>query len=419
MIHTISLLPGITLQCFTDTRFKQEGFSVQFVRPMCKQEAALNALLPAVLLRGCQSAPDLQAITLRLDDLYGAALGSRLRRIGDYQTTGLSCSFIREAYALEGDKVFAPMVAFLEELLFFPVIENGAFCQSFVDGEKRNLLTAIAAKKNDKRVYAASRLIQIMGKGDSVSVPRLGEAEDVKAITAKSLYDHYRKILRESPINIFYVGATDPTDIADVVRPMFEKLERSPVELSPQTPFRDAGGNEETEVMDVTQGRLCMGFTCPVTCRDEGFVPMQLLNALFGGGMTSKLFMKVREERSLCYEIASSYQGSKGILTVEAGIDFAMFDSVREEILRQLEACQRGDFTPQELASAKQALLSQLKSTHDSPGAIEGYYSTTALSGLGMSPVQYAQAVENATEAQVANAAKQVVLHSVYFLKGE
>ena len=127
MIQTIQLLPGVTLRCYRDTRFKQEGLSLQFVRLMRKEEAAFNALLPAVLLRGCASAPNLQVITRRLDDLYGAALGSQLRRVGDYQTTGLSCSFMKEAYALTGDKVFAPMLACLEELMFCPLLDNGVF----------------------------------------------------------------------------------------------------------------------------------------------------------------------------------------------------------------------------------------------------------------------------------------------------
>ena len=153
MIHTTTLLPGVTLRCFSDNRFKQEGLSVQLVRPMCKQEAALNALLPAVLLRGSRTAPDLRAITLRLDDLYGAALGSQLRRVGDYQTTGLSCSFMKEAYALDNDAIFEPMVAFLEELLFCPLLENGVFSGEYVESEKRNLLSAIASQRNDKRVY--------------------------------------------------------------------------------------------------------------------------------------------------------------------------------------------------------------------------------------------------------------------------
>ena len=418
MIHTIPLLPEVTLRCFQDKRFKQEGLSLQFICPMDKTTAALNALLPAVLLRGCESAPDLRAITLKLDDLYGASIGAQVRRVGDYQTTGLSCSFMREAYALDGDQVFAPMIAFLEELMFRPKLENGVFPTDFVEGEKRNLLSAIAAQKNDKRTYAQGQMLKRMCKGDSLGIPRLGEKEDVEAITPESLYAHYQTVLQTYPISLFYVGAAEPEEIADLLRPVFAKLDRNPLPLPAQTPFHDLGGCDETEEMDVAQGKLCMGFSSPVTLRDKDFVPMQIFNTIFGGGMISKLFMKIREEMSLCYDIHSSYHGSKGIVTVSAGIDCSMDKAVRQEILNQLQACQAGNFTEEELTAAKQALLSQLRSTHDSPGAIEGYYATSALSGLPLSPEDYAQAVEAATVEDVAKAASTLQLHTVYFLRG-
>jgi len=418
MIQTIQVLPGVTLRCFPDSRFKQEGLSLQFIRPMCREEASMNALLPAVLLRGCESAPDLRAITLRLDDLYGAAVGAQLRRVGDYQATGLSCSFMREAYALDGEQVFAPMMAFLEELLLRPVLENGAFSAEFVESEKRNLLAAIAAQRNDKRAYAGAQMVKRMCKGDSFGIPRYGEKEDVEAITPESLYAHYQKILRGSPVHIFYVGAAQPEKIADLLRPMFEKIPRDPVSLPQQTAFHDLGGCRETEEMDVAQGKLCMGFSTPVTLRDGGFVAMQLFNTVFGSGMVSKLFMKIREEMSLCYDISSSYHGSKGIITVGAGIDCNMAGPVEEEVLHQLTACQTGDISPLELSAAKQALLNQLRSTHDSPGAIEGYYATAALSGLTLTPDDYIRAVEQATAEDVAAAAKTVQQHTVYFIRG-
>ena len=418
MIHTIPLFPEITLRCFRDTRFKQEGLSLQFICPMDKQTAALNALLPAVLLRGCETAPDLRAITLKLDDLYGASLGSQVRRVGDYQTTGLSCSFMREAYALNGDQVFAPMLAFLEEMMFRPKLENGIFPAEFVEGEKRNLLSAIAARKNDKRAYAQGQMLKKMCKADSLGIPRLGEKEDVEAITLESLYAHYQTVLQTYPIHLFYVGAAEPEAVADLLRPVFAKLNRCPVPLPAQTAFHDLGGCEETEEMEVSQGKLCMGFATPITLRDKDFVPMQIFNTIFGGGMISKLFMKIREEMSLCYDISSSYHGSKGIIVVSAGIDCNMDMQVRQEVLNQLSACQKGDFTPEELTAAKQALLNQLRSTHDSPGAIEGYYATSALSGLPLSPEDYAKAVEAATAEDVTKAAKSLTLHTVYFLRG-
>ena len=418
MIRTIELLPGVTLRCFSDDRFKQEGISLQWVRPMCKEEAALNALLPAVLLRGCQSAPDLRAITLRLDDLYGAAVGAQLRRVGDYQVTGLSCSFMKETFALSGDAVFAPMMAFLQELMFCPLTENGIFCKEIVDSEKRNLLSAIAAQKNDKRAYASAQMLKIMCKGDSFGIPRLGEKADVEAITAESLWAHYQKLLRESPVQIFYVGNADPKKLADLLRPAFENLDRCPVSLPAQSPFHDMGGDEKTETMDVAQGKLSMGFVTPVTLRDPGFVATQVFNTVFGGGMISKLFMKIREEMSLCYDISSSYHGSKGILTVSAGIDPDMDAKVRQEVLRQLETCQMGSITPEELRSAKQSLISSLQATHDSPGAIEGYYAVAALSGLPLTPEDYIRAIEETTLEDVAEAAQKVTLHTVYFLRG-
>ena len=145
---------------------------------------------------------------------------------------------------------------------------------------------------------------------------------------------------------------------------------------------------------------------------------MQLCNTVFGAGMTSKLFMQVREKLSLCYSIGSSYYGSKGMITLSAGIDFDKEELVRQQIDNQLRACQEGDITPEELEAARQALLSSLRTTHDSPGAIEGYYATTALSGMGMTPEAYAQAVEKVTLEQVVAAAKTVKKHTVFFLKG-
>ena len=69
MIQTQVLADGITLRCFYDNRFKQGALSFQMVRPMCAEEASLNAMIPAVLLRGTQRHPDLRSITLHLDDL--------------------------------------------------------------------------------------------------------------------------------------------------------------------------------------------------------------------------------------------------------------------------------------------------------------------------------------------------------------
>ena len=418
MIHTFELFPGVTLRCYPDHRFKHSCLSLQLVRPMCREEAAFNALLPAVLLRGCKRCPDLRDITLRLDDLYGASVGTLVRRVGDYQTTGFFANFVEDRYAMEGDAVLAPMVAFLGELLLDPVLEEGVFLRDFVEGEKKNLISTIESQLNDKRAYAMEQMMRRMCKEDTFGLSRLGEKEDVAAITPETLFDHYQKILGTSRIDVFYVGSAPAQQVADLVKALLGDISRNYVNLPEQTGFHTCPGGSYEEQMEVSQGKLCMGFTSPVTIRDEGFVAMQLLNMIFGGGMTSKLFMHIREKLSLCYAIGSGYHGTKGIFSVSAGIDSGKKDQVQEEILKQLEACRRGEISQEELNAAKQALRASLLSTPDAPASLEGYYASAALSGLLLTPEAYITAVEQVTVEQVAEAARLLELHTVYFLKG-
>ena len=118
--------------------------------------------------------------------------------------------------------------------------------------------------------------------------------------------------------------------------------------------------------------------------------------------------------------ILMSYNGGR---IVEAATGKVLFETSMDleetrEVLRQLEACKAGDITLEELNAAKEAILSSLRATHDSPGAIEGYYATGALSGMSMTPAQYMEKVEQVTLQQVVEAANTVKLHSSFFLKG-
>lgn len=419
MPETISLGRGITLRCIRQSRFKQGCLSLQLLRPMAREEAAFNALLPAVLLRGTEKSPDLRAITLRLDDLYGASVGAIVRRLGDYQTTGLYCGFIEDAYALEGDRILAPMADFLRELLLEPVMEGAGFSRDFVEGEKANLISAIDTVRNDKQLYASHQFARLMCREDSLGIPRLGEREDVKRITPEGLYAHYRKILRESPMEIFYVGSREPEAVAELLRPFAGSLSRQVLPLPPQTPFHACEPQNQVEALDVAQSRLCVGYTTPITFGDARFAAMQLCNAILGGSMSNKLFTVIRERMSLCYDIGASYNGGKGILSVKAGIDASQEQTVRREVERQIDACRRGDFTEQELSAARQTLISQLQQVPDSPGSLESYYASSLIGGLNLEPEDYIGKLTAASREEIARAAQTLQLHTVYFLKGE
>ena len=199
-------------------------------------------------------------------------------------------------------------------------------------------------------------------------------------------------------------------------------LQELPCQTPEPLPFASMGRRGEPqyleETMDLTQGKLSMGFTTGITTRDAGFPALMVLNALFGGDLTSKLFLHVREKLSLCYYASSSVYGAKGILTVSSGIDTCNYQRTKEEILRQLAACQAGEITQEELKAAQEAICSSLRTIPDAPGRMEDFALFRLLSGFPLDRTGYRDAVRAVTVADAAWAARQVELDTIFFLKG-
>ena len=419
MEQTIELFPGVSLRGVTTGRFKSACLSCSFLRPLCRSEAAKNALLANVLIQGTDVHPDLQSISQALDGLYGASLGPLVRKNGEIQTWGFYLSFLEDRFALEGDRVLEPMTELLGEVLLRPRLVGGALDPDYVEREKENLISTIETSLHDKRVYAGQQMLRAMCRDDGFGVPRLGEPEDVAAITPGELYRHYRQVLGTSQVELFYAGSAPLEAVAELLRRALQELPRQTPE---PLPFASMGRRGEPqyleETMDLTQGKLSMGFTTGITTRDAGFPALMVLNALFGGDLTSKLFLHVREKLSLCYYASSSVYGAKGILTVSSGIDTCNYQRTKEEILRQLAACQAGEITQEELKAAQEAICSSLRTIPDAPGRMEDFALFRLLSGFPLDRTGYRDAVRAVTVADAAWAARQVELDTIFFLKG-
>ena len=419
MSERVELLPGVFLRAQQSDKFKTGCLSVNFLRPLCPEEAAANALLPSVLLRGTAQHPDIMAISMLLDELYGAGIGTLIRKRGEVQSFGFYADFIEDAYTPEHEDVLAAIGAFLRELLFAPLLENGRFRAAFVEGEKINLCNAIAAEINEKRSYAVLQTLRIMCRGERSAVPRLGTQAAVEALTPESLYAHYKKVLSDSRVEVLYLGTKQPEQAAALVRAMLAPLPRTALTPVGTEVIRSAGAvKEQTEIMDVTQGRLVLGFRTGCTVGDAEYPALCLLCAVYGGCVTSRLFVNVRERMSLCYDISASLEKFKGLMIVNAGIEFAQFDAAKSEILRQLDACCRGEITDDELEQARTALLSSFESVLDQPGGLDEFYFGQAVGGTPETVEHSMEALRAVSRKQVAAAARRLTLDTVYFLKG-
>ena len=419
MEQRIQLFPGVWLQCVQTQRFKSACLSISLLRPLRREEAAMNALLANVLIQGSQNHPDLQSISQAADRLYGASIGPLVRKNGEIQTWGLYAGFLEDRFAPARDPVLEPVARLLGELLLQPRLENGGFSAGYVEREKNNLINTIESALNDKQAYADRQMLQAMCSQDNFGVPRLGNVEDVQAITPDSLYRHYQAALASSPVEIFYAGSAPAQAVAGLLTEVLADLPQAGLVPLPYRPLgrRDTPQYRE-QAMPLAQAKLSMGFTTGITATSPDFPALMVFNALFGGDLTSKLFQTVREKLSLCYYASSAVYGAKGILTVSSGILTENYDRVKGEILRQLAACQAGEITPAELSAAQETICSSLRTVTDTVGRMEDYAMFCQLSRFPLSPEAYRQAVTAVTLEDAARVARQVRLDTIFFLKG-
>lgn len=418
MEQTIALAPGVTLRAVQTDKFKTGCFSVNLLRPHDRQSAAPDALLPSVLLRATERYPDIRSISSHLDDLYGASFGTMVRLKGEVKMIGFYADFIEDAFLPRGEQVFAPMIAFLEDVLYRPYWEQGVFAERFVEGEKQNLINAIEANQNDKRAYAALRLRQLMCENERYGVPRLGYAQDVAAITPGALTRHYHDVVNHAPIELFYAGRHTAAEAAACFAPVFTGRERHPIR-PPQTQVipRAARVREVAEQMDVTQGKLVIGLRTGVTGSSPDYPALVLLNAVYGSGVTSKLFVNVREKHSLCYYAGSSLEKYKGVMLVSSGISFDRYEQAKAAILAELDACRQGEISGEELEYARRSVLSALRAALDAPARLDDYYVGMAVAPADPIETLY-EKISVLTREDLMDAAARITTDTIYFLKG-
>lgn len=416
------LMPGVFLSHLRSDKFKTACMSVTLLTQLRRETAAMNAVIPFVLRRGTTRYGDMEQLSRRMDELYGAAVEPVVRRIGEIQCIGFYGSFPEPDYLPGGEALLGDTCALMAQLLLDPVTRGGLLLPQYVDSEREKLLDIIRSRMNDKRSYALSRCIEEMCCYEDFAVSRFGSESEAENIHYKKLTRHYRELIQTCPVEIFYCGKTDFKAVSAAMRDAFSAMPRGEIDYDIGTDLRMNAVEDHVrfveEEMDVTQGKLVLGFRLG-ECMEEPDIPeLYVFNAVYGSGATSKLFMNVREKLSLCYYASSAVYLHKGIMLVSSGIEFDKLDAARDEILAQLDSVRRGEITDDELRSAKKSVASDLRAVQDSIGELEGFYLSQALDGLDYGPAELAALAEDVTKEDVQAIAESIECDLIYFLKG-
>lgn len=201
------LLPGVHLTAVQTQKFKSSVLGMQFLLPLAREQAALHALLPMVLLPGHRGAPGYGIPLRRSGRAVRRFPGAYGAQKGETQCVGFVGSFLDDAYTLDGSAVLEPSAALLGELVLRPYTRDEVFCPDYTRQERENLVTRIRAQVNDKRQYAQVRVVAEMCAGEPFGVDKLGDEASAAAITPQKLWDCYQQVLRTAPIEFYYCGS--------------------------------------------------------------------------------------------------------------------------------------------------------------------------------------------------------------------
>ena len=410
----INIADGVKGLFVENKRFSTTHISVNLYLPLKKETVAVNALLPYLLSSCCKEYPDFSALNLRLSELYGADVGGIVDKIGDTQVLKFFSFCIEDEFVPDALPVAEQACDLLFSMIFEPSLEGHSFFDKDVERERRLTLEKIAGIINDKRTYAISRIIGEMYKDEAFGQLKTGSYEDVAAITGEALYNAWQEVISSAEIRIQVIGKKLPDGLFELLNQKLKGFNRKVVELKPTKPKKVGDTvNRICEKMDVSQGKLVMGFCTEQIGTDADTAFLAVFADLFGGGPYSKLFANVREKYSLCYYCAARPNRTKGYLLVDCGVEPGNAERAEKEILNQLEDIKKGDLSAEDLAASVRSIKDSLICLNDSQAALDNWYSMR-LGDTPVSPEEYVLAVEAVTLEDVIKASKTDVLDTVY-----
>ena len=416
------LAPGVHLSWDPAEKFNRCRISIHFAFPAKRETATAHALLPLLMERGYADCPDMTQMTKKLARLYGADLTVDARPLGANHNLCVSATGIRDRFALEGEALTREYAALALGTAFHPAFVDGVFDPEAVGIEKQMLKKALEDEINEKRIYCQRQANREFFGDSPAGVRQEGYLEEVDGLTPQALTEAYQEMLRTAGIELLVLGCseTETNHVADALLAELGRIERVPLPLCPNLAMPRREAVHRVECFDTVQAKLCMLYTLGEPMRPDQMAAVRLAMALYGGSVTSRLFLNVRERDHLCYYCSSSFQSFTGSMAVNSGVEHADAARAEQAIQKELADLCSGPITDEELEDCRRSLLSGMAGIEDTLGGIETWYYMEVLRGGPVqTPDQARAALRAVTKEDVRAVLRQLTLSVSYLLTRE
>jgi predicted Zn-dependent peptidase len=274
------------------------------------------------------------------------AVGGELNAMTDKETTCF--------YAHVVDRHLPRAIDILADML-----QNALFAADDLDRERQVVLEEIKMYDDSPGDVVHDRFARTLWRGANLGDPTIGYAHTVTAIGRDDLLAW--RATRYAPATVFITAAgnLDHDRLVELAGEAFGTFGGTAQPAQPELPhFTPA---LDVAIDDTEQAYVLLG-TPGLALRDERRYTFSVLDTVLGGGMSSRLFQTVREQRALAYEIATFQQGYRaaGLFGISAGCTPERVQECVDVIVDELDRLLDGGVDADEVERAREHLKGNL-----------------------------------------------------------
>lgn len=292
----------------------------------------------------------------------------------------------------------------LSEMIQHPLIK-----EDDITREKGVIVEEIHRKADDPATHVWELIIATLWPQQPLGYPVLGSKESVTSFTRQTFTDYMQRWYEPKNMLLVVVGKTSHEAVVAEAEKNLTTLKS--VEIPPIVSAKEGQQSPRQTVHEkkTDQAHLAIGFHgIPYGNPDK--YAFDVMNTILGGGMSSRLFMRIREEKGLAYHIASydeNYADTGGLF-IHAGLNLAKLDFAIEAITKELQSLKDEPVGKSELFRVKEHIKGHIDMSVDSNQSMAIWFGKGFLFGDEDTPEQAMAGIDKVTIEDVQRIAQKI-----------
>ena len=294
-------------------------------------------------------------------------------------------------------------------LLGSEILRSPSFPSSELDLERRLTIQAIRSQQERPFTIAYDHLQRLLYGAHPYGFSSLGTEESVGTITRDHLVDFHQHHLRPDQMVVSIAGKILPERAIALVSEAFGDWHSPNQPLVISNPKPQFQPRLVTHEQDTQQAIVMIGYPAPAVSSPD-YAALKIISTYLGNGLSSRLFVELREKRGLAYEVSAFYPTRLETSQFVAYMGTASQNTgiALEGLRHECERLATVMLTEQELEICKSKLLGQYALGKQTNGQIAQVYGWYEVIGLGLEfDRQFVEQIEAVTLSDVQNVAQK------------